>query len=232
MQLLITSAAAPLAHVLTECLRGEHTLRLSERVPIAGRTDFALAALGPDLATNLLVRGLDAIVHVAEPLPTDNEYQQIDYLTRCTYNLCLAATAEGVKRLIYLSTLDLMTAYDPNYTVNERWKPRPPTHAPVLAKHLGEFTCREFAREHKLAVVVLRLGKVVRAEQVAGQPVDPLWVDQRDVIQAVNLALTAELPRWSIFHIGADSTQARFSVAAAKRMLNYAPQYTFEAGAS
>jgi nucleoside-diphosphate-sugar epimerase len=231
MHLLITSAAAPLAHALTESLREEHTLRLTERAPIAGRTDFALSALGPDLATNLLVRGMDALVHVAEPFPTDNAVAQIDYLTRCTYNLCLAAAAERVKRLIYLSTLDLMTAYDAHYLVNERWKPRPSTHAPVLAKHLGEFTCREFAREHKLAVVVLRLGKVVRAEEVAGHPVDPLWVDERDVAQAVSLALTADLPRWAIFHIGADSSQARFSVATAKRMLSYAPQYTFTGGA-
>lgn len=227
MNLLMTSAAASLARSLAETLRGEHTLRLTERIPVAGVADFALSPLGPDLSTNLLVRGLDAIVHVAEPLPNDSALQQIDYLTRCTYNLCLAAAAEGVKRLIYLSTLDLMTAYDPNYIVTERWKPRPPTHAQTLAKHLGEYTCREFAREHKLAVVVLRLGKVVRAETVAGQPVDPLWVDERDVAQAVKLALTAELPRWAIFHIGADSSQARFSVTAAKRSLNYAPEQNF-----
>lgn len=232
MNLLITSAAAPIARSLAETLRGEHSLRLTERVPVAGITDFALSPLGPDLSTNLLVRGMDAIVHVAEPLPTDGELQQIDYLTRCTYNLCLAAAAEGVKRLVYLSTLDLMTAYDPNYLVTERWKSKPPTHAPTLAKHLGEFTCREFAREHKLAVVVLRLGKVVRTETVAGQPVDPLWVDERDVAQAVELALTAELPRWAIFHIGADSPQARFSVAAAKRALNYAPHYNLDGGVS
>lgn len=231
MHLLITAAAAPLAQALTTSLQGEHTLRLTERVPIAGRTDFVLAALGPDLATNLLVRGMDAIVHVAEPLPADNELQQIDYLTRCTYNLCLAAAAEGVKRLIYLSTLDLMTAYDTKDWVNERWKPRPSPDAPVLAKHLGEFTCREFAREHQLGVVVLRLGKVVRAEAVVGQPVDPLWVDERDVAQAVNLALTADLPRWAVFHIGADSPQARFSVGAAKRALQYASHYGLTGGA-
>ena len=230
MNLLMTSAAAPIARSLAEILRGEHSLRLTERIPVAGITDFALSPLGPDLSTNLLVQGMDAIVHVAEPLPTDSDLQQIDYLTRCTYNLCLAAAAEGVKRLIYLSTLDLMTAYDPNYLVNERWKPKPPTHAPTFAKHLGEFTCREFAREHKLAVVVLRLGKVVRAEAVAGQPVDPLWVDEQDVAQAVNRALTAELPRWAVFHIGADSQQARFPVAAAKRGLNYAPQFNFDGG--
>ncbi len=231
MQLLITSAASPLAQALTATLQAEHTLRLTERTPSASLANFALSPLGHDLSTNLLVRDMDAIIHVAEPLPTDNEFQQIDYLTRCTYNLCMAAAAEGVKRLVYLSTLDLMTAYDAKYKVNERWKSRPFTVAPVLAKHLGEFTCREFAREHKLNVVVLRVGKVVQAEAVAGQAVDPLWVDGRDVAQAVNQALSADLPRWSILHVQADGPQARFSVDAAKRVLNYAPQYNFAGGA-
>ena len=230
MQLLITSAAAPLAHTLADTLRAEHTVRLTERTALPGRTDFVLSPMGPDLSTNLLVRGMDAVIHVAEPLATDNPLQQIDYLTRCTYNLCLAAAAEGVKRLIYLSTLDLMTAYAPTYRVNERWKPQPSPQAPVLAKHLGEYTCREFAREHKLTVVVLRVGKIVRAETVAGQAVDPLWVDERDVTQAVKAALTAEVPRWAIFHIGADSPQARFSVATAKHVFKYAPHYTFTGG--
>ncbi|MBX3011369.1 MAG: NAD(P)-dependent oxidoreductase [Caldilineaceae bacterium] len=227
MHLLITSATTPLAQTIATTLQGEHTLRLTDRTPWPGAATFALSPLGPDLATNLLVQGMDAIVHVAEPLPTDSDLQQIDYLTRCTYNLCLAAAAEGVKRLIYLSTLELMTAYDPAYLVNERWKPLPPPHAPVLAKHLGEFTCREFAREHQLAVVVLRVGKVVRAEEVAGQPVDPLWVDGRDVAQAVALALTASLPRWSLFHISAVSPQARFPSVAAEHTLHYTPHYNF-----
>lgn len=227
MQLLLTSAASSLAAAITEPLRAEHAIRLTERTPLRGRTDFVLSPLGPDLSTNLLVRGMDAVVHVAEPLPTDTALQQIDYLTRCTYNLCLAAAAEGVKRLVYISTLELMTAYDPKYRVNERWKPQPSPEAPILAKHLGEYTCREFAREHKLTVVVLRVGTIVRAETVAGQSIDPLWVDERDVAQAVNAALTAELPRWAIFHIGADAPQARFSVDTAKQVLGYTPRYNF-----
>jgi len=225
MRILITSAASPLAQTLAAALQTQHEIRLTERAPLANQPLLAVSALGHDLSTNLLVRGLDAIVHVAEPLPTDSEFQQIDYLTRCTYNLYLAAAAEGVKRIVFLSTLALMTGYEPTYTVGERWRPLPTTDTPVLTKHLGEFVSREFAREHKLEVVVLRLGKVVRHEQVAGQPFDPLWVDEQDVAQAVNRALTAETGLWSIFHIQSAAPQARFSIATAKRILNYAPAY-------
>jgi nucleoside-diphosphate-sugar epimerase len=227
MNLLITSAAVPLAHSLAEALRPDHAIRLTERAPVPKQSELAVSPLGHDLSTNLLVRGMDAIVHVAESLPGDHELQQIDYLTRCTYNLCLAAVAEGVKRLIYLSTLDLMTQYAEDLIVSERWRPRPTTDAPLLAKYLGESVCREFAREHKLSVAVLRVGKIVRAEEVAGVPFDPLWVDERDVAQAVQRALTTDTGRWAVFHIQADAAQARFSSATAKRVLGYAPTHMF-----
>jgi nucleoside-diphosphate-sugar epimerase len=225
MNILVTSAAAPLAQTLAEGLRTDHTVRLTERVGVNGIPDRQVSPLGPDLSTNLLVRGVDAIVHVAAPLPTDNELQQIDYLTRCTYNLCLAAAAEGVKRVVYLNTLAVMTSYDPTYLVGEFWRPQPPAAARPLAKHLGEATCREFAREFKLEVVSLRLGEIVKSETVSAQP-DPMWLDERDAVQAVALALTTPLPRrWAIYHIQHKADNGRFPIGLAEQQLNFHPQY-------
>ena len=225
MKILVTAAAAPFAQTLAEGLRPDHTVRLTERIGVKGIADLAISPLGPDLSTNLLVRGMDAIVHVAQPLPTDNELQQIDYLTRCTYNLCLAAAAEGVKRLVYLNTLAVMTNYDPNYLVGEFWRPRPTTQAGTLAKHLGEATCREFAREFKLEVVSLRLGEIVKSETISAQP-DPMWLDERDAVQAVSLALTTALPRrWAVYHIQHKADNSRFPIWLAEQQLNFSPQY-------
>lgn len=225
MNILITSAATPLAQALASALQTEHAVRLTERRFVANVANFAQCSLGHDLATDLLVRDMAAIVHVAEPLPTDNEQQQIDYLTRCTYNLCLAAAIAGVERLVYLSTLQLFSQYDENFTVTERWRPRPTTATPLLAKHLGEFVCREFAREHKLKVTVLRLGQVVHSDDLASRPFDPTWVDERDVAQAVNRAITTASNRWTVCHIEHESAQARFPIGTAKRVLGYAPAY-------
>jgi len=230
MDILMTSAGAPLAQALAEALQPAHTVRLTERIFVPNLANFAQSALHHDLSTNLLVRGLDAVVHVAEPLPGDSEEQQIDYLTRCTYNLCAAAVAEGVRRVVLLSTLDVMTAYDEQFTVTERWRPKPTAAAPILAKHLAEFTCREFAREHKLDVAVLRLGRVVQADKVVSQPFDPLWVAEADVAQAVERTLTVNTGRWGVFHIGSDAAAARFSVTKAKSGLGYAPVHHFQPG--
>ncbi len=116
-------------------------------------------------STNLVVRGMDAIVVVGEPLQDEPDVDYLDAMTRRLYNLLMAAYEEGTTRVVYLSTLELMDAYGPDYIVTERWRPRPTPEPYLMGKHLGEYVCREFAREHKLSVVVLRLGTVVSAER-------------------------------------------------------------------
>src|SRR5262245_49154535 len=104
MHILITSAASPLSQGLAGALGQEHQLRLTELVQVEVAGELVRCPLEHDFSTNLLVRGMEAIIHVAEPLPEASEAEQIDYLTRGTYNLLLAATAEGVQRVIFLST--------------------------------------------------------------------------------------------------------------------------------
>ncbi len=224
--LLITSASSPLAQSLANGLRDRYPIRLTERVPVRTEHEFVQCELGHDRSTNLAVQGARAIVHVAEPLSAETGGQQIDYQTRCNYNLLTAAAEEGVPRVVLLSTLDLMTPYDPTFTVSETWTPRPVPEPRVLARHLCEYTAREFAREGRLTIVTLRLGRVVNADDVKDRPFDPLWLDERDMIQAVAAALEAKIDnKWSVFHIQAESPRARFSVARAKTALGYQPRY-------
>ncbi len=215
MNILITSAAVQLAQALAVALSPEHNIRLSERAPVPQRNDIAVCPLAHDLSTNLLVRGMEAIIHVAEPLITDSPEAQIDHLTRATYNLCLAATNEGVRRLIYLNTLDVMARYDSNYTVTERWRPVPSTQASVLAKHLGEYTCREFAREHKLQIISLRLGHLAYTDDA---PADPMALPVGEAIHAIQRALVIPAGNWSVIHLQHQSPTARFSSAKAMRL--------------
>lgn len=239
--LLITSSSSPIGSSLANYLADRYNVRRTERrsnLPpsnvIPGQRLFpaVACALADDTTTRMIVAGVDGIVHVSEPLPGDSQVQQMDAATHGTYNLIRAAIEHKVRRVVYLSTLDLMTAYDPSFTVSESWSPRPPAGGRALAKHLGEFTCREFAREGKISIVVLRVGTVVRSEEVAGKPFDPLWVDERDVAQAVAAALVLKMEdtiyssaNWAVFHIGSDSPRARFSVEKAKSGLGYKPRF-------
>ena len=129
MHILLTSAASPLTQNLATQFAPAHSLRLTERRMLKSEHEFVLADLGHDASTNLLVRGMDGVIHVDElPAETDTG-AQIDQSTRCTYNLLLAAAAEGVKRVVYLSTLELMAAYD-GFLYDTRWRPQPTTAPP------------------------------------------------------------------------------------------------------
>ena len=229
-RVLVTSADHPLATILADSLGATYEILLTSREEVDSAHPFQRSDLSHGESTNRLVEGIDAIVHVAEPLPDEGLHQQIDHLTRRTYNLLWAATNGGVQRVVYLSTLEVMAAYDPNFIVNESWQPLPTLTAPSLPKHLGEYTCREFARIGKLAVVVLRLGKVVAASEMRGRSFDPMSVAEDDVAQAVRLALQTEiedtassLSHWSVLHISSDSERARFDSERANRVLGYQP---------
>ena len=231
MNVLITSAASDLAQQVATALSEEHTLRLTELQPVENiEGNFVQSAFGHDEATNELVRGMDVIIHIAEVPPEllaeadDPDNYAIDYQTRCTYNLLMAASAEGVKRFIYASTLRLFEQHGEDWTVAESWRPRPSVDSFVLSKHLGEFTCREFARERKLNVTCLRLGNLVTAETAATTEYDSMWLEMNDAVAAFQGALTSS-SRWDIYHIQSEFPGARFSVRTAKAEIDFNPQF-------
>ncbi len=226
MKLLITSATSRLGQTVANVL-DRHELRLTDRVMSDLPGMYVCAPLEHDGSTNLLVQGMDAIVVVGEPLADESGPAYLDAMTRRLYNLLMAAYQEGVRRVVYLSTLQLMTAYGPEFVVTERWRPRPTVDPPLLGKHLGEYVCREFAREHKLTVVVLRLGTVVAASDVTGDAVDPLWLEQTDLGAAIEGALTAEVPPWTVLHIQGNHANAQFPTGDAARLIGFASNVDF-----
>ena len=111
MRILITSGGNQRCAVLADQLAQSHEVRLSERVHVETAHEFVQCALGHDRSTNLLTRGMNAIVHAVEPLPDEDVSAQIDAASRCTYNLLMAAVEEGVPQVVLLSTLELMADY-------------------------------------------------------------------------------------------------------------------------
>ncbi len=230
MNVLITSAGSELARKIAAATVESHTIRLTELEPIDTDFEFVQSVLGHDESTNELVKGIDTIVHIAETPPQlkakaeEPENYEIDYQTRCTYNLLMAAAAEGVKHFIYASTLRLFEQHGEDWTVKENWRPRPSIDASVLAKHLGEFTCREFAREGKIEVTCLRLGDIITVEEAADAEFNSMWLEINDAVAAFQGAIEAP-SRWGIFHIQSEFPGSRFAINKAKGHLKFNPQF-------
>ena len=101
-----------------------------------------------------------------------------------------------------------MDGYDPGMAVTERWKPTPTADVSVLRYHLGEIVCREFAREGKIEVVVLRLGDLTPVNS-SQSSTSALYED--DAADAIQKAVTAEHSGWlDIYHIQSAVPNARY----------------------
>ncbi len=230
MKILVTSAATRLSQALAASLEASHEVLHTDRTPLPGTgRNFVQSSLGHDPSTNDLVRGVDAIVHSGAPNSTASVSDQLDVAMRCTYNLLWAAAEERVPRFVFLSSLRLMAQHGDELAVTERWRTVPSTDAIDLCYHLGEYTCREFAREGKIDVVCLRPGELAYHPDAPPASADELRIE--DAAQAVGRAVTADLPpdstssrqRWTVLHIQSALPGARYLTAAAERAIGYKP---------
>ena len=200
MQILITSARHERCAALADHLAQFHEVRLTERAHVETAHEFVLSALGHDRSTNLLTRGMDAIIHAVEPLPEEDVSAQLDAATRCTYNLLMAAAEEGVPQVILLSTLELMADYPSGYRVKETWRPLPSTQPPTLTKHLAEQISREFAREGSVGIKILRLGEA--SNDTVAVAVGEALAEPASLAAKHRSREEGGAEAWSITHIG------------------------------
>ena len=229
MKLLVTSAAEALPARLARVLAASHEVVLTGRKADPRAPGLVVCDLGHDSTTEDLVQGVDAIIHWGGTDPEASAADRLDEATYCTYNLLRAATDAGVPRVVYLSSLSLMHSYPEEYTVTERWRPEPTTSLDDLSCHLGEYVCREYAREQRLAVVCLRLGDLVWD----GKPMSSSALLVKDAVRAVELALTSNvsddhrwtlLPDpfdWQLYHVQSAVPGARFATSNARTRLGF-----------
>ena len=228
MKVLITSAASRLSQELASSLGDRHDVRLTDRSEVSIGRDFVRCELGHDPSTNELVRGMDVIVHPGDAGSGPDVSERLDAAMRCTYNLLWAAAEEGVRRLVYLSSLRILDGYGEGLAVTERWRPVPTTDAADLCHHLGEYVCREFARENRIEVVCLRLGDLAwDVGSPASARSSALYPG--DAVAAIEAAMAAELPAapgtppsgWGVFHVQSCVPDARYLTTAAQQVLEY-----------
>jgi nucleoside-diphosphate-sugar epimerase len=247
MRILITSAASPMARAVAAELKDDHQLRLLDDDPAleTGEEEVGEVVRGSLLDADAVwqaVRGMDAVVHTAEPPAAPKTGNQdsmakqqfmLDWATRGTHILFQAAVETGVRRFVYGSTLEIFSSYPEDVYISELWKPRPGPEMPAMSRYLGELVCREFARDFPVTATALRLGRIVIEEEVEGQRPDAMWLDRRDAAQAFHLALNRDrgddlrfTARWALYHICADIHNPRFLIDSA-RTIGYRPEHNF-----
>ena len=243
MKVLIVGAESQLGLAAASKLIEAHPLRLFDSKvsapPDPGEVERIEGdILDPDTCWKL-VRGVDAVVHTGHfSGPTLSGYdheQHLDLATRGMHILLKAAVETGVKRIVYAGTLEIFASYPDDVFISEHWEPKPTPAMEQMAPFLAENLCREFARAHKVTVTVLRLGKLVKEEEVERKSPDLMWLDFRDAAKAIRWALNREASqdvwwtrRYALYHICAAIPNGKYLVSQAASQ-GFEPVHNFDA---
>ena len=225
MNVLINGSPTAIGRTVVDQLADSgHNLRLTSMAPY-DEQDVVVCSLEHDETTDELVAGIDAIINVGYQDEVEMPVSfHLDYYTRRTYNLLWAAANAGVKRVINLSTLRLMEAYEENLVVTELWRSKPvASDINLLCAHLVEIICKEYARDRKFEVVNLRLGwpLIDGGSDAIGEGSGDAPLCSQDLGRAVIAALEADIEPWQDIHIQSSIVNQRYTTAKAATTLGF-----------
>ena len=113
MRVVVTAAGSPLGvAIVSRCAALGHTVVASDRRGSSDGTDSELSHPGDVGAaghsTDELLAGAECVVHL-EPYTASTEVAWLDRAGRCTFNVLGAAAAGGVRRVVLVSTMRVIS---------------------------------------------------------------------------------------------------------------------------
>ena len=191
-QLLITGAAGALGRQFRS-----HAAHLADRIVVSDRSPVTdvrpheeerTADLGVTDEVRRVVAGCDAIVHLGGQALEADFATILNANIAGTYNIYEAARREGVRRIVYASSIHAIGYYERNQTVDASMPQRPDSLYGV-SKAFGENLSRYYFDKFGLESVCIRIGSCFP------EPSDErhliTWLSYSDFCQVVERSLTA-----------------------------------------
>lgn len=213
-----------------------YRLRLGVHRPAAfddARFDDVVALDIEDLGSvRAACRGVDAVIHLAANPDWQAEFCQglVGPNVIGSYHVFEAARLEGVRRVLYASSVHAIMGYPVDVQAHHDDPPRPDTLYGVT-KVFGEGLCSSYAYMHGLSCIAVRIGGYV-AEGARGyithsdnpQQLD-IVVSQRDLAQLFHKCLMApDTVRYAIVNGLSNNRFKRMDVEGARALVGYDPQ--------
>jgi nucleoside-diphosphate-sugar epimerase len=239
-RVLVTGMSGLIGGALRKRLEGRVPLRALNRREIPGvdcrRGDIAdLPAIEPAF------KEVDVVVHLAAAAGGSVPWESILQNNLVgTYNVLEAARRAGVRRVIFASSGATVTGYEQeepyaslvagqpagltSRTMLTEAAPVRPAALYGVSKVYGEALGRQYADEHGLSVLCIRIGRV-KAEDRPTTPRDFSWLSQRDCVQIIERAIDAPAGlRFGIFFATSDNRWGYRDLRHARAVLGFVPE--------
>lgn len=191
-RILITGAAGRIGVALRAGLKGRYdSIRLVDLQPIedlAPGEEAVQADISDLQAVEDMMKGVDAVVHMAASVSPRGWETMFEPNFIGTYNIFEAARRQGVRRVVYASSIHAHGFYRREQKVGPDSPPRPDSVYGV-SKVFGEAFGRFYADKHGMEVVSLRIASF----QPKPTTVRHLgtWLSPRDCVELVHCSLQA-----------------------------------------
>lgn len=177
------------------------------------------------------MRGMDAVIHLAAN-PYDAPFPELVAPNVLgLYNLLDAARAEGVKRVVLASSVQVVGTRNDRKLKAEH---RSPSNHYALTKLLAEDMGAMYSQRFGMDVIAARIGWMVRDEREARKMQDlrlfHIYVSRADIARFFSLSIHAEFSGFAVlWAMGADGRE-RFDLEPARRVIGYDPQEVWPQG--
>jgi nucleoside-diphosphate-sugar epimerase len=226
---VITGGAGRIGTAMRPLLRSAYRLRLVDVQPPPGAPvdgeEFAQADVTDAVATERVMDGADAVVHLAANASTAATWDDVRRTNiEATYNVFEGARRGGAQKVVFATTNHVMGFYN----LEGKWPI--PTDAAIrpdslygVSKAFGEALARHYADTFGMSMLCIRIGWFT-AQKPAIRNLLGLWISSRDLAQLVGLCL--ESPRqFGIYNGTSNNTQQQhWDLRTARDELGYAPQ--------
>lgn len=241
LKILLLGASGYLGGIVADRLSSGHELTLADRVAPQRQDAGSFVELDITHLEQLRAAcaGQDAVINVVALVRGRQERPLADFadvMVKGTWNVAEACVQEGVRRLVNVSSIVARGS------VPSTDRPSRESDAPqfrqgdlfyCLSKHLGEQIGLAYHQAYRLSVIHLRPGVIAGDGANPGpNPADAgprpwfVYVDPRDVAQAVELSLSADIA-FGTYSIVAGRSDSLFDWSLAARELGYRPEHNW-----
>lgn len=237
-RVLVTGALGNVGSRIVPLLEKEFELTLTDfRAPTDG-TPIVVADLMDYAQVDKLMKGIDAVVHLAVVTggtgPDDPEkidpidQKMLSVNTTSVFHVLEAARKNGVKRVVYASSLTILLGdrFRPRY---DSTTPLYPTNLYACTKLFGEQLARVTWQKHGLSTICLRIGQ----PSPVGHEFDEIWrtnkrsrswfVEISDVAWGITCALRTST-QFGVYNLVSASDNPRMDWQETAAAIGYTPR--------